>query len=228
MHGDLSGRSCTLASGRCEMLYTLLDPINPPAKLLRGAWDMTVGAQRMPERVAPAKVRLLWNDPLHPPCDAAPPRAVCLIDGSVPRRAGSTPTRRLATNIHSQLTPIRAVGNAPGPLAPRTSAHRVAQPNLSTIRPGTPWRRISPSPAHLPRPVHVARLLPPPCSCGLACALRRAACDESFESCNDLGLYARVLFGLDTAGYASVRGSAIRGRHLRASVRNSRRICVEK
>ena len=54
----------------------------------------------------------------------------------------------------------------------------------------------------------------------------QAACDESFESCNDLGLYARVLFALDAAGYASVRGSAIRGRHLRASVRNSRRVCV--
>ena len=76
--------------------------------------------------------------------------------------------------------------------------------------------------------MHAARLLHPPCSCGLACALRRAASDESFESCDDLGVYARVLFALDTAGYASVRGSAIRGRHLRASVRRSRCVCVEK
>ena len=156
---------------------------------------------------------------MHPPRGATRARAVCFIDGSVPRRAGSTPARRLATNIHSQLTPIRAVGNAPGPLAPRTSAHPVAQQHLLPHRPGTPWRRISPSPAHVARPVHVARLLHPPCSCGRACALRRAACDESFESCDDLGVYVHVNIELDKPSCASLRGIAFRGRRLRSRAR---------
>ena len=76
--------------------------------------------------------------------------------------------------------------------------------------------------------MHAARLLHPPCSCGLACALRRAACDESFESCNDLGVYAHVHIELDTAGYASLRGSAICGRRVRARVREPRTVCVQK
>ena len=103
MHGDLSGRSCTLASGRCEMLYTLLDPINPPAKLLRGAWDMTVGAQQVPEGIAPVKVRLSWNAPLHPPRAATRARAVCFIAGSVRKRAAA---RRIAAKLGLAISSV--------------------------------------------------------------------------------------------------------------------------
>ena len=60
------------------------------------------------------------------------------------------------------------------------------------------------------------------------CALRRAAFGETLEYSNDLGLYPRVGLGLHTRGYASVRGSAVRGRRLRARVRKSRRVCVQK
>ena len=60
-------------------------------------------------------------------------------------------------------------------------------------RPRTPCGRSKPSLAHLPRPVHVARLSHPRCSCGAAFARRRLVCDESFESGNDPGLYRHVL-----------------------------------
>ena len=91
-----------------------------------------------------------------------------------------------------------------------------------------PCSRSSPYPAHLPRPVHAARLLHRPCSCGLAFALRRAACDESLEYSNDLGLYPRVGLGLHTRGYASVRDREIRGRRLRARVRDRAACCKRK
>ena len=60
-------------------------------------------------------------------------------------------------------------------------------------RPRTPCGRSKPSFAHLPRHVHVARLLHPRCSCGTAFARRRLVCDESFESGNDPGLYRHAL-----------------------------------
>ena len=66
------------------------------------------------------------------------------------------------------------------------------------------------------------------CRVRAACALRRAAFGETLEYSNDLGLYPRVGLGLHTRGYASVRGSAVRGRRLRARVRKSRRDCVQK
>ena len=66
------------------------------------------------------------------------------------------------------------------------------------------------------------------CRVRAACALRRAAFGETLEYSNDLGLYPRVGLGLLTRGYASVRGSAVRGRRLRARVRKSRRVCVQK
>ena len=168
----------------------------------------------------------MWNDPLHPPRGAPRVRAVCFIDGSVPRRAGSTPARRLAINIHSQLTPIRAVGNAPGPLAPRTSAHPVAQQNLLPHGPGTPCRRISPSAAHLHRPVHAARLLHPPCSCGLACAPRRAAFGDPFEYGHHPGGYRYLLFELRTHDYATLLARALCPCRLRARARCCAPSCV--
>ena len=41
---------------------------------------------------------------------------------------------------------------------------------------------------------------------------------------NDIGVYARVLVALNTASYASVRGSASRRRRLRESVLRSCRV----
>ena len=86
--------------------------------------------------------------------------------------------------------------------------------------------RNSPSPAHLPRPVHAARLLHRPCSCGLACALHRVVRGEDFEYGDDLGVYARVLFELRTPDYVSLSAFALRRRRLRARV-NRRRASVD-
>ena len=89
-----------------------------------------------------------------------------------------------------------------------------------------PCSRNSPSPAHLPRPVHDFRLLHPPCSCGVACALHRAAFGETFEYGDDLGVYARALFELRTLDYVSLSAFALRRRRLRARV-NRRRASVD-
>ena len=89
-----------------------------------------------------------------------------------------------------------------------------------------PCSRHSLSPAHLPRPVHAARLLHRPCSCGLACALHRAAFGETFEYGDDLGVYARALFELRTLHYVSSSAFALRRRRLRARVNRRRASAV--
>ena len=76
--------------------------------------------------------------------------------------------------------------------------------------------------------MHAARLLHPPCSCGAASALRRAACGETFEYSNDLGVYAHVLFALDTAGYACLAAFVCCRCGLRARVRDPSFVCAAR
>ena len=102
------------------------------------------------------------------------------------------------------------------PARDRPAALRDRQP----YRPRTPCGRSKPSLAHLPRIVHAARLLRRPCSCGVACALRRAACGEALECGQAPGGYRYLLLELHTHDYASVRSRAIRGCRLRARVRD--------
>ena len=60
--------------------------------------------------------------------------------------------------------------------------------------------------------MHAARLLHRPCSCGLAFALRRAACDESLEYSNDLGLYIPAWASASRQRPCAVRRAIVRER----------------
>ena len=76
--------------------------------------------------------------------------------------------------------------------------------------------------------MHVARLLHPPCSCVRACARHRAAFGDPLEYDHHPGGYGYVLFGLHTHDSVSMSDAACRGRRLRARVRKSRCVCVQK
>ena len=119
----------------------------------------------------------VWST--HCPQDR-PRRLPCWLRSVVLGRSDARSSKGL--EYHQPRTREQGVGSGTGKaraathLAPRSLAGPL------TPSPGHALQPHQPYPTHLPRPVHAARRLHPPCSCVLACALRRAAFGDPFES----------------------------------------------